>query len=371
MLTPGASPAPSPTKDNGVSPIGAPRLVPPLPNHAFDEPRLTEYLTANLPSFAGPLTVQQFQGGQSNPTFHLHTPTAEYVLRKKPPGILLPSAHAVDREYRVQAALAGSAVPVPPMRLLCTDDAVIGTMFYVMDYLPGRVFTDRTLAGLSPADRAACYDDMNRVMAALHSADWHAAGLEGFGRPQAYVSRQIDRWTRQYIGSAVGDVPEMDRLMAWLPAHLPPGDETAIAHGDFRLGNLIFHPSEPRVLAVLDWELSTLGHPLADLAYNCIPWRLPLAMEGLLGADAPGIPSEAEYVASYCRRTGRAGVPELDFFVVFSLFRWAAIAAGVYRRALDGNAADARALTIGNKFRKLAEAAWALADGGTAAHRPT
>ena len=342
--------------------VGAAVLVPPLTNHRFDEARLTAYLAAELPGFAGPLTVRQFQGGQSNPTFHLHTPGADYVLRKKPPGTLLPSAHAVDREFTVQSALAGTAVPVAPMRLLCRDDGVIGTMFYVMDHLPGRVFADRTLAGVPPADRGAMYDDMNRVMAALHAVDWQAVGLGGFGRPQAYVARQIDRWSRQYVASNAGDVPEMDRLMAWLPAHAPTVDETAIAHGDFRLGNLIFHPTEPRVLAVLDWELSTIGHPLADLAYNCIPWRLPVTMEGLVGAQATGIPSEAEYVAAYCRRTGRQGVPDLDFFVVFSLFRWAAIAAGVYRRALDGNAADARALTIGTKFRALAEAAWALAN---------
>ena len=341
---------------------GAPILVSPLENHRFDEARLGAYLTRELPDYAGPLTVRQFQGGQSNPTFHLHTPGAEYVLRKKPPGTLLPSAHAVDREYRVQAALAGSAVPVAPMRLLCADDAVIGTMFYVMDYLPGRVFTDRTLAGIPTPDRAAMYDDMNRVLAALHAVDWQAAGLTGFGRPQAYVARQIDRWTKQYIAANTGDLPEMDRLMAWLPAHAPTADETTIAHGDFRLGNLIYHPTEPRIIAVLDWELSTLGHPLADLAYNCIPWRLLTDMEGLIGANAPGLPTEADYVAAYCRRTGRSGVPELDFFIVFSLFRWAAIAAGVYRRALDGNAADARALTIGNKFKSLAEAAWALAE---------
>ncbi|WP_254070698.1 phosphotransferase family protein [Acidisphaera sp. L21] len=342
--------------------IGAPVLVPPLANHMFDEAALAAYLAAELPGFAGPMTVRQFQGGQSNPTFHLHTPGAEYVLRKKPPGTLLPSAHAVDREYTVQSALAGSAVPVAPMRLLCRDDSVIGTMFYVMDNVPGRIFADRTLTGVPAADQAAMYDDMNRVMAALHGVDWQAAGLGSFGRPQAYVARQIDRWSKQYVGSNVGDVPEMDRLMAWLPTHTPKEDETSIAHGDFRLGNLIFHMTEPRVVAVLDWELSTLGHPLADLAYNCIPWRLPVTMEGLIGADMTGIPSEAEYVAAYCRRTGRAGVPELDFFIVFSLFRWAAIAAGVYRRALDGNAADARALNIGTKFRKLAEAAWALAE---------
>ena len=341
---------------------GAPILVPPLSNHRLDETALASYLTANLDGFASPLVVQQFQGGQSNPTFHLETKTSQYVLRKKPPGILLPSAHAVDREYAVQSALAGTEVPVAPMRLLCRDEAVLGTMFYVMDYLPGRVFSDRTLAGVPEADRTAMYDDMNRVMAALHGVDWKAAGLSSFGRPQAYVARQIDRWTKQYLAANTGDLAAMDRLIAWLPRNTPATDETAIAHGDFRLGNLIFHETEPRVIAVLDWELSTLGHPLADLAYNCIPWRLPLAMEGLIGIATPGIPSEAAYVAAYCRRTGRAGVPELDFFVVFSLFRWAAIAAGVYRRALDGNAADARAMTIGHKFKALAESAWALAE---------
>ena len=351
--------------DGTARATGAPVLVPPLPNHRLDEARLAAYLAAELPGFAGPLTVRQFQGGQSNPTFHLHTPAADYVLRKKPPGVLLPSAHAVDREYRVQAALAGSAVPVAPMRVLCRDEGVIGTMFYVMDHVPGRVFTDRTLPGLEPAERAAVYDDMNRVMAALHATDWQAAGLEGYGRPEAYVARQISRWSRQYVASDAGDVPAMDRLMQWLPAHAPADDETAIAHGDFRLGNLILHPAEPRVVAVLDWELSTLGHPLADLAYNCMPWRLPPGSEGFAGLDVPGLPSEAEYVAAYCRRTGRAGAPELDFFMVFSLFRWAAIVAGVYRRALDGNAADAGGLVIGAKFRQLAEAAWALAERTT------
>jgi aminoglycoside phosphotransferase (APT) family kinase protein len=341
--------------------VGEAVLVPPLAAHRLDEARLAAYLTAHMDGFDGPLVVRQFQGGQSNPTYHLSTPGGDYVLRKKPPGALLPSAHAVDREFAVQSALAATSVPVAPMRLLCRDEAVIGTMFYVMDHLRGRVFADRTLQGVPPADRAAMYDDMNRVMAALHQVDWQAAGLGGFGRPQGYVARQIDRWSRQYVASTPGDVPEMDRLMQWLPAHTPPADETSIAHGDYRLGNLIFHPTEPRVLAVLDWELATLGHPLADLAYNCIPWRLPVAIEGLIGADAPGIPDEASYVAAYCQRTGRPGVPELDFFVVFSLFRWAAIAAGVYRRALDGNAADARALDIGTKFRVLAEAGWALA----------
>ena len=297
------------TMTEAALPYGAPRLVPPLDNHRFDEQRLAAYLTRELPGFAGPLTVRQFQGGQSNPTFHLHTPAPTTCCarsRRAPccrPRMPWTGNTACRRRWRAAPAA------VAPMRLLCADDGVVGTMFYVMDYLPGRVFTDRTLAGIAPAGRAAMYDEMNRVLAALHAVDWQAAGLTGFGRPQAYVARQIDRWTRQYIAAATGDVPEMDRLMAWLPAHAPAADETTIAHGDFRLGNLIFHPTEPRVLAVLDWELSTLGHPLADLAYNCIPWRLPVAMEGLVGSEAPGIPSEAEYVAAYCRRTGRAGVP--------------------------------------------------------------
>ena len=339
---------------------GAAILVAPLAAHRLDEARLAAYLADALPGFEGPLTVQQFQGGQSNPTYHLLTPGAEYVLRKKPPGTLLPSAHAVDREYRVQQALMGSGVPVAPMRLLCADAGVIGTMFYVMDHVPGRVFANRALPGISASDRAAMYDDMNRVLATLHRVDYAAAGLTGYGRPEAYVSRQIDRWTRQYIGSAMETVPEMDRLIAWLPAHIPSADETAIVHGDYRLGNLIFHPTEPRVVAVLDWELSTIGHPLADLAYNCIPWHLPAATEGIADLTVPGLPAEAAYVTAYSERTGRGSIPELDFFIIFSLFRWAAIAAGVYRRALDGNAADAGALTIGTKFRALAQAAWAL-----------
>lgn len=342
---------------------GAAVLVPPLPSHRFDEAGLAQYLVSALPGFQGPMRVRQFQGGQSNPTFHLEAASGEYVLRKQPPGALLPSAHAVDREYRVQSALAGGAVPVATPRLLCRDPAVIGTMFYVMDYLPGRVFADRALPGLAPVERAAIYGEMGRALAALHGVDWRAAGLEGFGRPESYLARQVERWTRQYLASTVGPVPAMDGLIAWLPARAAAlRDETAIAHGDFRLGNLLFHPTEPRLLAVLDWELSTLGHPLADLAYNCLPWRLPPALDGLAGTAAPGIPGEAEYVAEYCRRTGRDGVPDLDTFAVFALFRWAAIAAGVYRRALDGNAADARALEVGAKFRALADAGWALAE---------
>jgi aminoglycoside phosphotransferase (APT) family kinase protein len=340
---------------------GSPVLVPVLENHRFDEAALADWLARNVPGFAGPCAIRQFQGGQSNPTFHVDTPGAHYVLRKQPPGKLLPSAHAVDREYRVQRALAGSGVPVARMEALCTDPDIIGTMFYVMDAVPGRVFPDRLLPDCAPDERAAMYDDMNRVLAALHRVDWQAAGLAGFGKPHGYVARQIDRWARQYRATELHDAPEMELLAEWLPAHLPTHEPTAIAHGDFRLGNLIFHPSEPRVVAVLDWELATIGHPLADLAYNVLPWRLPPDETGFAGAELPGIPSEAAYVAAYAKRMGIAEPLELDYFVVFALFRWASIAAGVYRRALDGNAADTQGFEVGSKYKTLATRAWALA----------
>jgi aminoglycoside phosphotransferase (APT) family kinase protein len=343
---------------------GAPVLVPVLANHRLDESKLVAWLSANLEGFAGPCTIRQFQGGQSNPTYHLQTPDAAYVLRKKPPGKLLPSAHAVDREFAVQRALAGSGVPVPKMHVLCTDDSIIGTMFYVMDAIPGRVFPDRLLPGCTAGERAAMYDDMNRVMAALHRVDYTEVGLDSFGRPQGYIARQIDRWSRQYIASNMGDAPEMEKLAAWLPAHLPDTEMSAIVHGDFRLGNLIFHPTEPRVVAVLDWELATLGHPLSDLAYNCIPWHTPPEESGIAGAETPGIPTEHDYAAAYYRRMGLTDPPDLDFYIVFSLFRWAAIAAGVYRRALDGNAADAEAVEVGSKYKTLARRAWELAQKG-------
>jgi aminoglycoside phosphotransferase (APT) family kinase protein len=340
---------------------GAPVLIPVLANHRFDEAALARYLATNLPDFAGPITVRQFQGGQSNPTFVVDTAHDRYVLRKQPPGHLLPSAHAVDREFRVMRALAGSAVPVPEMLLLCTDPGVIGTIFFVMRHVAGRVFVDRTLPAQSPAARGALYAEMGRILADLHAVDWRAAGLEGFGRPEGYVRRQVDRWARQYRASDVGDVPAMDSLIAWLAAHVPADDESAIAHGDFRLGNLIYAADAPRVAAVLDWELSTIGHPVADLAYSCLYWRLPPDLGGLRELDIPGLPSETEFVAEYCRRTGRASLPDFEFFVAFSLFRWAAIAAGVYRRALDGNAADAAGLQAGEKFQALAAIGWDVA----------
>jgi aminoglycoside phosphotransferase (APT) family kinase protein len=341
---------------------GAPVLVPVLSNHQFDEAALVSYLQNRLPGFAGPCTIRQFQGGQSNPTYHLHTPTAQYVLRKQPPGELLPSAHAVDREYAVLQALAGSAVPVPKVFVLCTDKNVIGQIFYVMEYLQGRVFTDWTLPDCSATERAAIYADMNRVQAALHNVDYTAAGLANFGKPQNYVTRQIERWSKQYAATGIDDEVAMTQLIEWLKAHPAPADETAIVHGDYRLGNLLLHPAEPRVIAVLDWELSTLGHPLADFAYNCLNWHLPPSkLGGIEGLSIPGIPALEQHIATYCNNSGRAALPDLQFFIVFSMFRMAAILAGVYRRALDGNAADATGLEVGRDFRFYAQRAWDLA----------
>lgn len=342
-------------------------LVPVLPNHRFDEAALDAYLRGHLPGYEGDAVIRQFQGGQSNPTFHIQTRDHAYVLRKKPPGQLLASAHAVDREYTVMSALAGTAVPVPKTRLLCTDDSVIGQMFYIMDHVPGRVFTDGLLPGCTKAERWAIYDSMNEVYAALHNIDYRAVGLESFGKPDGYVARQVARWSKQYIASDVPDCPAMNRVMAWLPAHDPKVDEAAIAHGDFRLGNLIVHPTEPRVVAVLDWELATIGHPLADLAYNCMSYHMPTATgRGFAEADLPalGIPTEEQYLAAYCRRTGRDFVPNWDYYMVFALFRIAAILAGVYRRGLDGNASDAQAVERGAAYRTMAEIAWSIVEAG-------
>ena len=341
-------------------------LVPVLPNHRFDEAALDTYLRAQLPGYAGGAEIRQFQGGQSNPTYHLQTRDRAYVLRKKPPGTLLASAHAVDREYAVLSALADTEVPVPKTRLLCSDDSVIGQMFYIMDHVPGRVFVDALLSESTPAERAAIYDSMNDVFAKLHRVDWRAVGLGGFGKPDGYVARQVSRWTKQYVASNVPDCAAMNQVMAWLAANDPGSAEAGIAHGDFRLGNLIVHPTEPRVVAVLDWELSTIGHPLADLAYNCMAYYLPAGTgRGFVGADlaALGIPSEADYLAAYCRRTGRDSVPDWSFYLAFSLFRMAAILAGVYRRGLDGNASDSQAIERGAGYTAMAEIAWSVAQG--------
>ncbi|HEU5323644.1 MAG TPA: phosphotransferase family protein, partial [Methylomirabilota bacterium] len=284
-----------------------------LERHRFDVEALDAWLRAHVDGYRGPLAVRQFRGGQSNPTYHLRAGGREYVLRRKPPGKLLPSAHAVEREYRVLTALAATDVPVPRTYALCEDPGVVGTAFYVMECVHGRVFRDPALPGLDAAERAAVYEAMVDVLVRLHRVDWRAVGLADFGKPGNYFARQIHRWTGQYRASETETLPAMDRLIAWLPEHIPADDTTTLVHGDYRPGNLIVHPTQPRVAAVLDWELSTLGHPLADLAYNCMPYRVGgVEGDGLLGRDlgALGIPTEAAYVAAYCRRAGRAGVPD-------------------------------------------------------------
>ena len=335
--------------------------------HRFDIPALERHLAQHVSEFQGPATVRQFRGGQSNPTYLLDTPGRKYVLRRKPPGTLLPSAHAVEREYRIITALARTEVPVPATYLLCEDPAVIGTPFYLMDYVEGRVVRDAALPGFDPAERAAVYDSLNGVLASLHRVDWQAVGLDGFGKPGNYFARQIHRWTSQYRASETERIESMERLIAWLPSHIPPDDATSVVHGDYRMGNMLIHPSEPRVVAVLDWELSTLGHPLGDLAYNCLAWRLGEDLEGLAGQDVArlGIPSEEAYVARYCARTDRAGIREWEFYIAFAAFRLAAIWQGVIGRALAGTANDPNALQHRARAHTLADVAWATAARGS------
>jgi len=331
--------------------------------HRFDVHALERYMSERVAGFAGRLTVRQFMGGQSNPTYYLCSEAREYVLRRKPPGKLLPSAHAVDREYRVISALAGTGVPVPRSYALCEDPGVIGTPFYIMEYVRGRVLVDPRLPGVAPTERAQIYDAMNEVLARLHLVDWRAVGLADFGRPGNYFARQIHRWTAQYRASETETIPSMERLIAWLPEHIPADDTTTLVHGDYRLGNMIVHPTEPRVVAVLDWELSTLGHPLADLGYNCMPYHLSAdSMDGFEGGDlaALGIPSEEAYVAAYCRRTGRPRIENWDFYVGFAMFRLAAIAQGIMGRVLAGTANDPNARRRGERARPLADGACAL-----------
>ncbi len=350
----------------GTKPVAA--------SHAFDVAALEAYLHAHLGGFTGPLTVEQFKGGQSNPTYKLVTPGASYVMRTKPGPVarLLPSAHAIEREYRVMAALQGTGVPVARMHLLCDDESVIGRAFYVMEFVAGRVLWDQSLPGMAPAERGAIYDEMNRVIAALHSVDHRGAGLADYGKPGNYFERQIGRWSKQYLASVTGPNPAMDRLLEWLPAHIPPGarDETqsSIVHGDYRLDNLIFHPTEPRITAVLDWELSTIGHPLADFSYHCMSWHIPAGVfRGIAGLDiaALGIPAERDYVRRYCERTGRTDVDAVmadwNFYLAYNLFRLSAIAQGIAKRVLDGTAASASARATGDAAPELARLAWHFA----------
>ena len=331
--------------------------------HRFDAGALEAYLRVKLDGFAGPLAVTQFEGGQSNPTYLLEAGSGRYVMRTKPGPVarLLPSAHAIEREFRVMSALAKAGIPVARMLHLCEDESVMGRAFFIMEHVDGRVLWDQSLPGMAPAARGAIYDEMNRVIAALHAVDYAAIGLEDYGRPGNYFARQIGRWVKQYQASETDAIEPMNRLIEWLPGSIPAGEETSIVHGDFRMDNLIFHPTEPRVLAVLDWELSTLGHPLADFSYHCMSWHIPPGkFRGIAGLDlaALGIPAESDYVAAYCRRTGRARIEHWNFYLAYNLFRIAAILQGVKKRALEGIASSAQALDQGSRVPLLAEIGW-------------
>lgn len=333
--------------------------------HEFDEAALLAFLEQNIEGFKGPIKIQQFDGGQSNPTFKLFCGSGVYVMRKQPPGELLPSAHQVDREYRIMNALWDTDVPVPKMLCLCDDVSVIGTKFYVMAMVEGRIYSEILLPDVSPADRREMYLDMMRVLARVHAVDYKAVGLETYGRPGNYYERQISRWTKQYKGAEIDKLASMDNLLEWVPKHLPESSETTIAHGDFRLANMVFHPTEPRIVAVLDWELSTLGHPLADLGYSCMEYNADFYGEvRLRGPDREslGIPSEKEMVAEYCKSSGRDKIDNWTFYVVYNLFRSAAIVQGVYKRGLDGNASSESALTYGDECRNRSERAWELVE---------
>jgi aminoglycoside phosphotransferase (APT) family kinase protein len=327
-----------------------------------------------MTGFEGPLSVEMFKGGQSNPTYKLITPKCAYVMRAKPGPVakLLPSAHAIEREFKVMKGLSGTAVPVAQMHVLCEDETIIGRAFYIMEFVAGRVLWDQSLPGMSNAQRGEIYDEMNRVIAALHSVKFAEQGLANYGKPGSYIERQIGRWSKQYVASQTQDIPEMDRLMAWLPANIPSSakDESlvSIVHGDFRLDNLMFHPTEPKVLAVLDWELSTLGHPLADFSYHCMAWHIkPGSFRGIGGLDhhALGIPNEAEYIKRYCERTGYTTPEKLaldwNFYMAYNLFRIGAILQGIAKRVEDGTASSEQAKSSGAGAKPMAELAWHFA----------
>lgn len=332
--------------------------------HKIDEAALDAWMAENVEGYAGELEVRQFKGGQSNPTYWLSDRERAYALRKKPPGKLLKSAHMVDREFRAMSSLRDTDVPTARMHALCEDDSVIGTSFFVMEFVEGRIFWNVQLPKLEPAERGLIYEELARVLAAVHSVDLEATGLADYGRADAYVARQISRWSKQYAASETKDIPSMNRLIEWLPENMPSDEATTLVHGDFRLDNIIFHPSEPRALAVIDWELSTLGHPLCDLAYVCMLYDIVLPrIGGLAGVDfeATGIPDEATFVARYCALTGReGGIPDFSYYKAFSLFRLAAIAQGVYKRSIDGNASSADAAMAGAAVPLLAGIACSL-----------
>jgi aminoglycoside phosphotransferase (APT) family kinase protein len=335
--------------------------------HRFDQRALESWMQANVEDYAGPLRIEQFKGGQSNPTYRISTPARGYVLRRKPPGELLKGAHAVEREARVIQALYSAGFPVARVYGLCTDESVVGTAFYLMELIEGRIFWDATFPQIDTRERHRYFDAMNATLARLHGIDFAAIGLGDFGARGNYFERQIARWSGQYRQDELaGRDPYMDRMAEWLPAHIPPGAETRLVHGDFRCDNLIFHPTQPEVLAVLDWELSTLGHPLADFAYHLLMYRVPaVGVAGLLGADlgALGIPTEGEYVAAYCRRTGRDGIANLSFYIAFNLFRFAGIIHGIKGRVLRGTAASVNAKELVTTLPFYARSAWEAAQG--------
>lgn len=336
-----------------------------MDNHRFDEKALSDYLHEHVEGFEGPLEVREFKGGQSNPTYQLVTPNKRYVMRRKPPGKLLPSAHAVDREYKVITALGTVDFPVPRTYCLCEDTDVIGTMFYVMDMVEGRILWEPLLPGHTPEQRRGIYAAKNKTIAQLHNVDYEAIGLGDFGKPGNYFARQISRWSKQYVASETETITEMNRLMDWLPNNIPGNDETSIVHGDYRMDNMVLHPTENRVLAVLDWELSTLGHPLGDFTYHMMQWIMPgggqsAGTMSLANADLKelGIPSLQEYVDMYCEQTGRNGIENLDYYFSYNLFRLAGILQGIIGRVRDGTAASSNASDNASQVRPLAELAW-------------
>lgn len=343
-----------------------PELTPVREAHRFDEAALAEYLSAELGGDFADMTLLQFEGGQSNPTYQLTSQGRQYVLRKKPPGVLLKSAHQVDREYTVMTGLYETDVPVPKTYLLCMDDAVIGQAFYVMDFIEGRVVADPFLPSFSREERGVLYDDFARVLAALHCVDRQAVGLGEFGRAGNYYERQISRWSRQYVASETEKIPEVDKLMEWLPAHIPDVDETTLVHGDYRMGNCIIHPTEPKIVGILDWELATTGHPLADLGYCCSTMYhgLTYGEEATVDFEALGIPDEDELIATYCKYAGRESIEHWYFYIVYNLFRTAGITQGVYKRGLDGNASSDRWKDMGERCKQSAKIAWRLVEEG-------
>jgi aminoglycoside phosphotransferase (APT) family kinase protein len=329
-------------------------------SHKFDEASLARWMTANVAGYAGPLEVRQFKGGQSNPTYQLITPAKKYVLRRKPPGKLLPSAHAVDREYKVITALGTTGFPVAKTYGLCVDDAVIGTWFYIMDMVEGRILWDQSLPQCEPAERHAIFMDKIKTLAELHNTDHQAIGLGDFGKPGNYMGRQVDRWTKQYKASETQLIPEMEKLIEWLPATLPAQERTSVVHGDYRLDNMIFHPTEPRVIAVLDWELSTLGEPLADFTYLLMNW-VNGSISTIADPKAHGVPTMEETVDYYCSLTGRTGLHDLDWFFSYNAFRLAGILQGIVGRVRDGTANSPHAAQQADRVTSLAQASWRFA----------